>query len=598
MKEFAERLSEAEAEAAVARTSQRRASTAARRASAATRASGATPRRRTAEVEAAEAPEGRSRVKLWFMIAGGVLLAAGIGFGVWRFTHKGGAATGGAVAQGDAPDPTHIAVLYFEQRGKSDSLSYLADGLTEALIRELSGVEGLQVISSNGVRPYKGGTTPMLKIAQALNVGTIVHGDVAEDGDSLRLNVSVIQPATNRAIGSKSLARARGELFALQDDLSKEVADFLRGQVGNEVQLSETRATTRNIEAWTLYQRAEAEFRDVDTLAAMGDTTGAVRQIQRTDSILAQAAVKDPAWPAPAVLRGWLIYRQSRIFETAEPDQMAKGIQHADRALGLKANDADALELRGTLRYWKWLNNLGGTPAEATKLFADAENDLRASTEQNPQQASAWTTLSHLLLNKPALGEAKLAAMRAYRADPYLTNANVTVWRLFSTSYQLEDKNEADKWCKEGQRRFPNDYRFAECQIWYYGLKGVKPDLPAAWAAYDRYVSLSPGSLKPFNRLMGQMRVAVALARAGMGDSARRVAERSRADGSVDPSRDLAQIEALALDILGDKEAAFKQISIWLASNPQQVGSQGQDDGWELKDLREDPKYAPAFRGK
>src|SRR5204862_3081589 len=138
------------------------------------------------------------------------------------------------------------------------------------------------------------------------------------------------------------------------------------------------------------------------------------------------------------------IYRQSRIFETAEPDQMAKGIQHADRALGLKANDADALELRGTLRYWKWLNNLGGTPAEATKLFADAENDLRASTEQNPQQASAWTTLSHLLLNKPALGEAKLAAMRAYRADPYLTNANVTVWRLFSTSYQLEDKNEAD----------------------------------------------------------------------------------------------------------------------------------------------------------
>jgi len=52
MKELAERLSEAEAEAAVARTAQRRASTAARRASAATRATGATPRRKTGEVEA------------------------------------------------------------------------------------------------------------------------------------------------------------------------------------------------------------------------------------------------------------------------------------------------------------------------------------------------------------------------------------------------------------------------------------------------------------------------------------------------------------------------------------------------------------------
>jgi hypothetical protein len=111
-------------------------------------------------------------------------------------------------------------------------------------------------------------------------------------------------------------------------------------------------------------------------------------------------------------------------------------------------------------------------------------------------------------------------------------------------------------------------------------------------------VELSPGSLKPFNRLLGGMRMAVALARAGLGDSARHVAERSRADGSVDPSRDLAQIEAVALDILGDKEAAFRQISIWLASNPQQIGSLDQDDSWELKDLRDDPKYAAAFKGK
>ena len=84
MKEFAERLSEAEAEAAVARTAQRRASTAVRCASAATRASAATPRRRTAEVEAV--PE-RSRGKLWALVGGGVALALAIGAGIWTFTH-------------------------------------------------------------------------------------------------------------------------------------------------------------------------------------------------------------------------------------------------------------------------------------------------------------------------------------------------------------------------------------------------------------------------------------------------------------------------------------------------------------------------------
>src|SRR6185312_10392576 len=90
MKEFAERLAEAEAEAAVARTAQRRASTAARRASAAQqRVSAATPRRRTAEVEVAEPPPPRSRAKLWGLVAAGILVAA-IGGGVWKFTHRGG----------------------------------------------------------------------------------------------------------------------------------------------------------------------------------------------------------------------------------------------------------------------------------------------------------------------------------------------------------------------------------------------------------------------------------------------------------------------------------------------------------------------------
>jgi hypothetical protein len=66
----------------------------------------------------------------------------------------------------------------------------------------------------------------------------------------------------------------------------------------------------------------------------------------------------------------------------------------------------------------------------------------------------------------------------------------------------------------------------------------------------------------------------------------------------MDPSRDLALIEAVALDILGDKDGAFKQISIWLASNPQQLSTLAQDDSWELKDVREDPKYAAAFKSK
>ena len=364
--------------------------------------------------------------------------------------------------------------------------------------------------------------------------------------------------------------------------------------------IRETRATTGNVEAWGIYQRAQAEARDADALAATGDTTSAGRKSGKADSLLALAEQKDPKWPAPSTLRGWLYFRSSRMFPSAAPNYHAtaisKGLEYADRAISLKPDDPDALELRGTLRYWKWLNNLGGSPSEAALLFTSAEKDLRAAVEANSKQASAWTTLSHLLATKPSLGEAKLAAMRAYEADPYLSNANVTIWRLFTTSYELDDALEAKRWCDEGQRRFPNDYRFAECQLMYFTMKVAQPDLPAGWAAVDRFVKLSPPGMQPFNRLKGEMRMGIALARAGLADSARRVMERARGDAAVDAGRELAQLEAIGRMVVGDKEEAFKQYSAYLASNPQVLEGMDPNDSWEFKEILQDPRFAAALK--
>ena len=57
-------------------------------------------------------------------------------------------------------DPRHIAVLYFDQRPQLDSLVYLADGITEELIHELSTVPTLHVISRYGVAPYRRTAVP------------------------------------------------------------------------------------------------------------------------------------------------------------------------------------------------------------------------------------------------------------------------------------------------------------------------------------------------------------------------------------------------------------------------------------------------------
>ena len=129
-------------------------------------------------------------------------------------------------------------------------------------------------------------------------------------------------------------------------------------------------------------------------------------------------------------------------------------------------------------------------------------------------------------------------------------------------------------------------------------MKGSKPDIPAGWAAAEKFVKLSPPGMQPINQLKGQMRMGIALARAGMADSAVHVMERSRGDASVDAGRELAQLEAIGRTILGQKDEAFKQLSIWLASNPQQVEGLDKDDSWEFKELRDDPKFAATFHTK
>ena len=267
MKEFAERLSEAEAEAAMARTAQRRASTAARRA-----ASGAQPRvtgggRRTGSREVPAATERRTPVemaaavireggvKLWSLTAGVLVLLGAIGFGVWKFALGGG--TAGSAAVETKYDPKHVAIMYFRQRGGSDSLGYLADGLTEALIHELSQVKPLQVVSGNGVAPYKNKDVSPDSIARALNVGTILQGAIAQSDNRLRINVSLVNSSTGAEIGSTTLERPRSEIFALEDDLAREVAVFLRKQLGEEIQLSESHRGTGSQAAWEVQQQGE-----------------------------------------------------------------------------------------------------------------------------------------------------------------------------------------------------------------------------------------------------------------------------------------------------------------------------------------------------
>jgi len=93
------------------------------------------------------------------------------------------------------------------------------------------------------------------------------------------------------------------------------------------------------------------------------------------------------------------------------------------------------------------------------------------------------------------------------------------------------------------------------------------------------------------------MIVAMALVRAGQPDSAGRVTERSRADASVDQTRELSYLEAIVLTLRGQKTEAIRSLSVFLAANPQQRASMARDESWWFRDLKADPRFRQLVGG-
>ncbi len=553
-----------------------------------TQPSGARTTRATAQVPAAAT--GR-RMGRWGLAAGAV--AVGL-VGAWALrswflgTGRAGGAAGGL-------DPRHVAVRYFQDLSPGKELGYLADGLTEGLIDQLSPVAGLSVVSRNGVAPYRDTDVSRDSIARALGVGSLIEGTVEPAGDRLRVTVRLVDGPSGADLDRKSYELAAGSAATVRDSITREVSRMLRGRLGEEIRMRERRAGTTNLDAWVLVQRGARLRKDAEALLAAADTAAAGRQLASADSLLARAATLDGKWVRPWVERGWIAYQQLDLGGPFDKPYYSRwlttGLEHAGRAIAINGSDADALELRGTLRYYQWILNLAPSAGAAGALLAGAEGDLRGSVGSNQQQAGAWALLSHLHMRLSQTAEGKLAALRAYEADPYLAQAASVLWRLYQTSLDLEDGIEAAKWCAEGGRRFPDDRNFVECQITVSALPGQRPDVTRMWQLLDENVKLYPPNQREYRRRRGEMLVAMTLVRAGLPDSARRVAERARTDATVDPSRDLVYIEAMLRNMLGDRDEALRLVSSYLASNPQDRESMAKDYTWWWRGLRDDPRF-------
>jgi TolB-like protein/tRNA A-37 threonylcarbamoyl transferase component Bud32/tetratricopeptide (TPR) repeat protein len=486
---------------------------------------------------------------------------------------------GRATAEARSPaGPPRIAVLYFDDLSADSGLRHIADGITEELIYELSGVSAFRVISRNGVQPYRGRRVPLDSMIAALRVSTVIDGSVQRQGDRIRVRVQLIDAGSDTYVDSLSVEQRLDDPVTFERNVAQELAAGLRRQMGRETRLRTAPLGTDLRSASELARRAQAAREDAREIAESPhpeDMGTALDALRRADSLLALAQAADPGWSRLWTERGWVAADQARLLaDAARVAALRQALRLAEDAVSRAPDSPAALELRGIVRL-RLVVELQAAPDEPDRL-QKAEADLRAALDRDSTLASAWANLGELLWTKGSTAEAALAARRALREDTYLAEAPDVYRNLFFNDLMLGDFGDASEWCRRGRLTFPDRWQFVECELTLMRHDASrKPDPDSAWKLVKVLGRLDPPARaksegRAYHTIYRRIVAATISARAGHRDVARAEIARARRAtlGDTTLDMDLNYDEGYLRLVLGERQRAVELLRAYVKARP------------------------------
>jgi serine/threonine protein kinase/tetratricopeptide (TPR) repeat protein len=211
------------------------------------------------------------------LVASLVALAALVGAMIWKsdLVHR--------------PVTTGIAVLPFENRSEDKANPYFADGVQDEILTNLAKVADLKVISRTSVMPYKSGIPRNLRqIGQQLGVAHLVEGSVQRTGSRVRVNAQLVDARTDRHLWAQTYDRDLADVFAIQSEIAKTIADQLQAKLSPREENAIQRSPTSDISAFDLYTRAK-------NILLREGSIGKAAYLQAID-LLTQAVARDPSF--------------------------------------------------------------------------------------------------------------------------------------------------------------------------------------------------------------------------------------------------------------------------------------------------------------
>lgn len=121
-----------------------------------------------------------------------------------------------------------LAVLPLVDESRSQDTEYLADGITESIINNLSKLRRLRVMGRGTVFTYKGSGRAARDIGCELRVSATLTGRISSFGDNVIVSVELIDTNDGRQLWGEQFRHSSADIFLLQEEIATQISDKLQ----------------------------------------------------------------------------------------------------------------------------------------------------------------------------------------------------------------------------------------------------------------------------------------------------------------------------------------------------------------------------------
>jgi TolB-like protein len=293
-----------------------------------------------------------------------------------------------------------VAVLPLENRSGLEEDKYFTDGIHDEILTQLSKIGGLSVRGRTSVMEYRDTPKNLRQIGEELNARYLVEGGVQRAGETVRINVQLIDAEADEHVFADTYDRELSveNLLAVQREVALRIADALQATFTAEERERVEQTPTDNPEAYDYYLRGRYYFHQ-------RTPDGLKRAIEAYEEAIQLDSAFAPAYAGLAS-----VYAVSVLFDyrfVPDPHSAAlRALSMADAALSLDPNLAEAYAARTYIKTFLWVP------------FQDVVRDARQAIRLEPSSADAHGWYAHLLVRERRIDEAIREDSLAIGLDP------------------------------------------------------------------------------------------------------------------------------------------------------------------------------------